>query len=243
MPPEQDKAAQSQVGGVQKKGFSFKTKEEAYNAYIYYRMHPTPRQWLQNPLPPTYVDHVKSCKRCQQIFKYVMDNRQQKSGVDYCRIEGRDYSGVNVGDIRTLSFEWLMDEKKGKFLNSPEVCVLTVPPKLSFYADLIVAQAIPDRFELLMDKSDIKAAASGYYIEGWNIFTVPMYSLIDHKETLYPSVYIPKTVQRSVINALHGCRKKKFPAHADPVIEKFRANEKSIAQKVKQYVYAAYQPD
>ncbi|MCX4310395.1 MAG: hypothetical protein OSJ28_08895 [Desulfovibrio sp.] len=229
--------------GMQKKPVTFKTREEAYNAYLYYRMHPTPRQWLQNPLPDVYKQHLEKCKRCQNIYKYVDDNRHLKSGVNYSRIDGKDFSGVSVGDIRTLAFEYLVDSKKGKFLNAPEVCVLTVPPKLSFYADIIVAQAIPERFELLMTKDDIRVPSAGYFVEGWNIFSVPMMALIEYRQTLFPSVYIPKTVQRSVINALHGCRNKKFPTQPDAVIEKFRLNEKAIGQKVKQYSYMAYRPD
>lgn len=229
--------------GMQKKPVTFKTRDEAYNAYIYYRMHPTPRQWLQNPLPDVYREHLEKCQRCQNIYRFVDDNRHLKSGVNYSRIEGKDFSGVNIGDIRTLSFEYLVDTKKSKFLNAPEVCVMTVPPKFSMYADIIVAQAIPERFELLMTKEDIRVSGAGYFVENWNIFSVPMMALIEYKETLFPSVYIPKTVQRSVINALHGCRNKKFPTQADAVIEKFRQSEKAIGQKVRQYSYMAYKAE
>ncbi len=37
-----------------------------------------------------------------------------------------------------------------------------------------------------MTKRRYPGASAGYFVEGWNIFSVPMMALIEYRQTLFP---------------------------------------------------------
>lgn len=220
----------------------YDNKEKALEAYFHHRFHPTPRQ-LAGPLTEKHQQHLEECERCKKIYDVIMQNIDRDHATAYCDYDGNDFNAIHVGDIRTFGFDYLATSKHPtkKFINAPEVCVIASPPKISFSADVLVAQAFPARFEKLMSEGDF--LDGDYIIESWNMYHVPMMALIDFKKSLFPTVYKSAVVRRDTLRAINEKRNKRMPSIKDKHIQQFRTEEYELAKVIKRLMYMTYRDE
>lgn len=218
---------------------SYPNIEATWKAYYEHRFHPSPKWMAEIPMSDMVKNHINSCAYCQQIQALIEKYREEKSPRDWCDVDPYDFGFVDIGDIRTLAFDRISDEKRGNFMNAPEVCVIAAPPRISFEADVVVAQAIPERFSFLCSENqreDIPASGAGYILEAWNIYTIPMVALINFGKSQFPTVYKRKAVPMNLVRQLNSARKTKFKPSANENIEKFRESERVVGQLAKKII-------